>query len=244
MIHKELLVPDRVRRPPREGWSWIDRRFLREHAARLSHEAITLYLFLAAVSDQQRAVVLQRHVHGDPLADERAGGGRRARRVGGGRPGGLPLAVDAGAFAAANDARPVAAAWRRWARCSAPWPIPRIPRGGSHEGLPVGRDSPLARGGAAVAGGDCSAFALPSPDRPQGAGDGVASHADTRAVRKRPRPLTGRRSTRCWASTPTSRRCGCGRRSPGEKTAIAGASTPCGGICTRSGPRGDGSIRR
>ena len=53
MIHKELLVPDRVRRPPREGWSWLDRRFLREHAARLSHEAIALYLFLAAVSDQR-----------------------------------------------------------------------------------------------------------------------------------------------------------------------------------------------
>ena len=53
MIHKQLLVPDRVRRPPREGWSWIDRRFLRAHAARLSHEAIALYLFLAAVSDQR-----------------------------------------------------------------------------------------------------------------------------------------------------------------------------------------------
>jgi len=53
MIHKELLIPERVRRPPREGWSWIDRRFLREHAARLSHEAIALYLFLAAVSDRQ-----------------------------------------------------------------------------------------------------------------------------------------------------------------------------------------------
>jgi hypothetical protein len=52
MIHKHILVPDRVRRPPREGWSWIDRRFLREHAGRLSHEAIALYLFLAAVSDQ------------------------------------------------------------------------------------------------------------------------------------------------------------------------------------------------
>ena len=52
MIHKHILVPDRVRRPPREGWSWIDRRFLREHASRLSHEAIVLYLFLAAVSDQ------------------------------------------------------------------------------------------------------------------------------------------------------------------------------------------------
>jgi len=52
MIHKQILVPDRVRRPPREGWSWIDRRFLREHAARLSRDAIALYLFLAAVSDQ------------------------------------------------------------------------------------------------------------------------------------------------------------------------------------------------
>jgi hypothetical protein len=52
MILKQVLVPDRVRRPPREGWSWIDRRFLREHAPRLSHEAILLYFFLAAVSDK------------------------------------------------------------------------------------------------------------------------------------------------------------------------------------------------
>ena len=52
MILKQVLVPDRVRRPPREGWSWIDRCFLREHAPRLSHEAIVLYFFLAAVSDK------------------------------------------------------------------------------------------------------------------------------------------------------------------------------------------------
>lgn len=52
MIHKQLLVPDRVRRPPPEGWSWIDRRFLQEHAARLSHDAIVLYFFLVAVSDK------------------------------------------------------------------------------------------------------------------------------------------------------------------------------------------------
>ena len=52
MIHKQILVPDRVRRPPADGWSWIDRRFLREHAPRLSHEAIVLYFFLAAVSDK------------------------------------------------------------------------------------------------------------------------------------------------------------------------------------------------
>jgi len=52
MIEKRLLVPDRIRRPPREGFSWLDRRFLHEYAARLSGEAVFLYLFLAAVSDQ------------------------------------------------------------------------------------------------------------------------------------------------------------------------------------------------
>jgi hypothetical protein len=52
MIQKQVLVPGRVRRPPTDGWSWIDRRFLREHAPRLSHEAILVYFFLAAVSDK------------------------------------------------------------------------------------------------------------------------------------------------------------------------------------------------
>jgi len=52
MIHKQVLLPDRVRRPPAEGWSWIDRRFLSDHAARLSHDAILLYFFLVAVSDK------------------------------------------------------------------------------------------------------------------------------------------------------------------------------------------------
>lgn len=52
MIAKQVLVPDRVRRPPSTGWSWIDRRFLRERAPRLTHEAIVLYFFLAAVSDK------------------------------------------------------------------------------------------------------------------------------------------------------------------------------------------------
>ena len=52
MIEKRLLVPDRVRRPPRDGFSWIDRRFLHEYAARLSGDAVFLYLFLTTVSDQ------------------------------------------------------------------------------------------------------------------------------------------------------------------------------------------------
>jgi hypothetical protein len=53
MIQKQVLVPGRVRRLPTDGWSWIDRRFLREHASRLSHEALVLYFFLAAVSDKE-----------------------------------------------------------------------------------------------------------------------------------------------------------------------------------------------
>jgi hypothetical protein len=52
MIRKQVLVPNRVRRPPTDGWSWIDRRFVREYAPRLSQEAVLLYFFLAAVSDK------------------------------------------------------------------------------------------------------------------------------------------------------------------------------------------------
>jgi hypothetical protein len=52
VIQKRILVADRVRRPPREGFSWIDRRFLREFAVRLSGDAVFLYLFLTAVSDK------------------------------------------------------------------------------------------------------------------------------------------------------------------------------------------------
>ena len=52
MIQKHLLVPQRLRRPPATGWSWVDRRFLREHGDSLSREAVLLYLFLAAVADR------------------------------------------------------------------------------------------------------------------------------------------------------------------------------------------------
>ncbi len=51
-IVKQILVADRVRRPPKDGFSWIDRRFLREFAVRLSGDAVFLYFFLTAVSDQ------------------------------------------------------------------------------------------------------------------------------------------------------------------------------------------------
>ena len=52
MIQKHILIPQRLRRPPKTGWSWVDRRFLREHGDHLSRDAILLYLFLAAVADR------------------------------------------------------------------------------------------------------------------------------------------------------------------------------------------------
>src|SRR5260370_36192491 len=52
MIPKRILVPERLRRPPSTGWSWLDRRFLRAHGDYLSREAVLLYLFLAAVADR------------------------------------------------------------------------------------------------------------------------------------------------------------------------------------------------
>jgi hypothetical protein len=52
MVQKHILVPKRLRRPPATGWSWVDRRFLREHGDYLSRDAILLYLFLAAVADR------------------------------------------------------------------------------------------------------------------------------------------------------------------------------------------------
>lgn len=52
MIQKRILVPQRLRRPPATGWSWVDRRFLREQGDYLSRDALLLYLFLAAVADR------------------------------------------------------------------------------------------------------------------------------------------------------------------------------------------------
>jgi hypothetical protein len=51
-IKKHPIRPDRIRRPPLAGWSWIDRRFVREKAPRLDRDAILVYFFLAAVSDK------------------------------------------------------------------------------------------------------------------------------------------------------------------------------------------------
>jgi hypothetical protein len=52
MIEKRILVPGRIRRPPREGFFWVDRRFFREQADHLSRDAVLLYVFLCSVSDR------------------------------------------------------------------------------------------------------------------------------------------------------------------------------------------------
>ena len=52
MIPKRILVAQRLRKPPATGWSWLDRRFLREHVDALSRDAVLLYLFLAGVADR------------------------------------------------------------------------------------------------------------------------------------------------------------------------------------------------
>lgn len=51
-IQKRLLLPNRVRRPPEDGFSWVDRRFLGDYAPRLLRDAVLLYFFFASVSDQ------------------------------------------------------------------------------------------------------------------------------------------------------------------------------------------------
>lgn len=51
-ITKEPIDPDHVRSIPPEGFSWIDRRFIREgFMEHLPRNALLLYLFLVAVSD-------------------------------------------------------------------------------------------------------------------------------------------------------------------------------------------------
>ena len=52
MPQTPILVPTRRRYPPQTGWSWVDRRFLREHAAHLSRDAVLLYFFLCAVANK------------------------------------------------------------------------------------------------------------------------------------------------------------------------------------------------
>lgn len=49
---KKILRTDRLRRPPTQGFSWVDRRFMHNFSADLNRDAVYLYLFLAAVSDK------------------------------------------------------------------------------------------------------------------------------------------------------------------------------------------------
>ena len=51
-VEKRPIDPRRIRRIPKEGFSWIDRRFVRQgFIEELPRETILLYLFLVSVSD-------------------------------------------------------------------------------------------------------------------------------------------------------------------------------------------------
>jgi hypothetical protein len=53
MIHKKILRPDRLRRPPAQ-FSWVDHRLVREgYLQTCPPEALALYLFLVTVADAQ-----------------------------------------------------------------------------------------------------------------------------------------------------------------------------------------------
>jgi hypothetical protein len=52
MVHKEPIDAQRLRQIPKEGFSWIDRRFIREgFSDPLPPQALLLYFFLVAVGD-------------------------------------------------------------------------------------------------------------------------------------------------------------------------------------------------
>ena len=77
MTQKRILVAGRLRRPPATGWSWVDRRFLREHGDYLSRDATLLYLFLAAVADRHGLSFYSDHtlssrLHLSPMALQQA----------------------------------------------------------------------------------------------------------------------------------------------------------------------------
>src|SRR5207245_4452714 len=98
MIPKRILVAGRLRRPPATGWSWLDRRFLREHGDYLSREAVLLYLFLRR-GRPSRVVVLQRPHAEQPLAAVAASSGASPAGTARARPDRPPVAAGPGAVA-------------------------------------------------------------------------------------------------------------------------------------------------
>ncbi len=53
-VHKRVLLSERLRILPEEGFSWIDRRFFRNgYAERLNAPQVLLYLFLCSIADRE-----------------------------------------------------------------------------------------------------------------------------------------------------------------------------------------------
>ncbi len=246
MIQKQVLVPGRVRRPPADGWSWIDRRFLREHAARLSHEAIVLYFFLTAVSDKDGL-----SFYGDASI---------ALRLRMGEAGMVAardelVAADLVAYRAPlrrcspcppSGCSGVAAVWPPSARSSAAWPIPlTLPRNGDpHESRLVGGNPPFARDRRSLGAGHRPPFALLHQNRRQGFDADSAARSGSAGQGKHLRPLP--RTDRCLAGqvSRSQRGTGGGGDRPRRKRVPVAASTPCGVTCIKPGPCGAGCIRR
>ena len=230
-IQKRILVAERLRRPPATGWSWVDRRFLREHGDHLSREAMLLYLFLAAVADrhglsfysdhtltsrlrlsqpvleQARQELLDRDLiaHQLPLVQVLSlpapGVSRRPE------PGqGLMLLGDLfRQVAAAANSRPKeerAMNVALWAE------IRRLAEIDKLSGRAIARRLHCSRHTVAAA------LKLQQPPRPR---------------RRRRVPAcsirTWSRSRNCWPSIPTSRPCASARRSPADREGYTGSAT-------------------
>ena len=108
----------------------------------------------------------------------------------------------------------------------------------------VGRDSPPGRDREALRPGDCPATSLLAAHGGRGARAGAASRARSRQPRQPAWTRTWPRSTPCWPSIPTSRRCASTRRLPAAPMATPAARSPSAATCGRSGPHAVASTRK
>ena len=241
MPQKPILVPERLRRPPATGWSWVDRRFLREHWP-ISRARPCCCTSSSRRGRPARAVVLQRR-HA----------GRRLRLS-------LPVLEQARRrIAGPRSDRPSVAAWSRCCRCRRP-ACSRRPEPG--QGLMQLGD--LFRQVAAAATSDqgkehAMNVALWAEIRRLAEIEKLSGRAIARrlhcsrhtvaAALKLEQPpaqdaapraslldRTWSRSRTCWPSIPTSRRCASARRSPADPRAIPAAPASSAATCGQVRP--------
>ena len=227
MPQTPILVPTRLRRPPKTGWSWVDRRFVREHAAHLSRNAVLLYFFLTAVADkhgvsfygdgtlatllrmtlpaliQARNELLER----DLIAHD----ARFTQVLSLLPPGQTRRCEPGGGLMNLGDIlhRPL----RRH---------PLIAKGACHEHWTVGRDSPSDRDREALRPSHFTTTTVLAISRCRGAQAGSAPRAGPRAA-PASWTCTGPRSMLCLPGILTSRPCESTRKSPAASTGTPAA---------------------